>query len=75
MKTMIDQARDGADAFARIRSRFPNLDESALAVLAADPGRLEEHLAATHNLTATEAHEELADFLYVETLSRELGGD
>ncbi|MCB1364606.1 MAG: hypothetical protein KDK02_10820 [Rhodobacteraceae bacterium] len=75
MKSMIDLARDRADALARIRARFPNLDEGALSVLGADPGRLEAHLAATHNLTATEAHEELADFLYVETLSRELGGD
>lgn len=70
-----DPARNRADEISRIRCRFPNLEESALSDLGRDLHRLEAHLAAAHHMTLIEAHEELADFLYVEKLSRELTGD
>lgn len=75
MTSMADPARNRADVISRIRCRFPNLEESALRDLGRDLHRFEAHLAAAHNLSLTEAHEELADFLYVERLSRELTGD
>lgn len=71
--TLTDLAGDWVSAAARIRTRFPNIDASAMALLGADPVRFEAHLAAAHNLTLTEVREELADYLYVETLKRELG--
>lgn len=73
--TMAEQGGAPTDTMRRIRCRFPNLEPGALADLGRDLHRLEAHLAAAHNMTLTEAHEELADFLYVETLSRELIGE
>lgn len=60
---------------ARIKARFPNVDETVLARPGIDRCRLEAHLAEAHNLTLTEAREEFADFLFVEELSQEVFGD
>ncbi|MFW2544523.1 hypothetical protein ACN2XU_17950 [Primorskyibacter sp. 2E107] len=57
------------DVLARLRSRFPHLDESAVADFAPDQTRLSRHLAERHDLTMLEAHEELQDFLGLERLS------
>ena len=56
----------------RFKLRFPNMDAAVVAAPGMDRCRIEAHLAEAHNLSLTEAHEELADFLYVEELSREL---
>lgn len=68
-----DLTADVTSTYRRIKMRFPHLDESAIAFLHHGRARFEAHLAATHQLTPTEAREEFADFLYIEALSRELG--
>lgn len=72
MLTWTDLTQDWASSFARAKRRFPNLDYGDMPFLKLDRGRFEAYLAARHNLTLSEAREELEDFLYVETLSREL---
>ncbi|TNF63694.1 MAG: hypothetical protein EP307_04645 [Rhodobacteraceae bacterium] len=57
--------------FARIKTRFPNLDDGAMPFLKQDRDRFEAYLAQTHDLTLEEAREEFEDFLYVESLARE----
>lgn len=57
--------------FARMKRRFPNLDDSAMPFLKADRQRFESYLADRHDLTMVEAREELDDFLMVENLARE----
>ena len=57
--------------FTRIQSRFPNLEDSAMPFLKTDRQRFEAYLADRHDLTLTEAREELDDFLFVEQLARE----
>ena len=64
--------QDWAHWFARIKSRFPNLDDSSMAFVKLDRSRFEMYLADTHHITLEEAREELADFLYIETLARDL---
>lgn len=64
--------RDCATTFGRIRQRFPHLDDSAMALLQSGRTQFEAHLAATHQLTPTEAREEFADFLFVEALRNEI---
>lgn len=54
-----------------MQSRFPYLDDSAMPYSKLDRARFEAYLAETHNLSLTEAHEEVDDFLYVESLIRE----
>jgi hypothetical protein len=56
----------------RFKLRFPNIDVAVVAAHGMDRCGIEAHLAETHNLTLNEAREELADFLYIEELSREL---
>lgn len=58
----------------RIHHRFPHLDSEQMNLLYRDRKSFEAHLAATHNLSLIEAREEIDDFLYVETLARELSG-
>jgi len=38
-----------------------------------DRDRFEAHLADTHQMTLDEARQEFEDFLYIETLAREVG--
>ncbi len=38
-----------------------------------DRDRFEAHLAVTHQMTLDEARQEFEDFLYIETLAREVG--
>lgn len=67
-----DLSRDCAATLHRIKRRFPHLDDTAMAFLHLDRADFEAHLADSHQLTLTEAREEVADFLYIEALSREL---
>lgn len=74
MMTWTDLTQDWASGFARVKSRFPELDERDMPFLKLDRARFEAYLADRHNLTMEEAREEFADFLYVEALNRECGG-
>ena len=68
-----DLTADWAKWFKRIQKRFPNLDDSAMPFVKQDRSRFESYIAGTHNLSLREAHEELDDFLFVETLAGEAG--
>ncbi|MEX0319639.1 MAG: hypothetical protein AB3N21_16915 [Ruegeria sp.] len=52
--------------------RFPNLRDSDMPFVKQNRQRFEAYLAERHHLTVTEAREELEDFLFTESLSREL---
>ncbi|WP_439524175.1 hypothetical protein [Marivita sp.] len=60
-------------ALARLESRFPLLDRDALSMPPESMTGLSDHLADTHDLTTLEATEELADWLFVESLVRQAG--
>lgn len=62
----------GPAPFRKIKTRFPNLDDSALPLCRLDRDRFEAHIAATHELSIIEAHEEFEDFLEIEALTREV---
>ena len=64
---------DWATWFCRLQTRFPHLDDSAMPFSKLDRARFESYLAETHNLSLIEAHEEVNDFLYIESLMREAG--
>lgn len=66
-----DLTRDWAASFARMKTRFPNLDDASMPFLKLDRARFEAHLAQTHQMTLNEAREELADFLFIESLAQE----
>ncbi len=66
---------DRSDWFDRLKTRFPYLDDSAAPVARQGRDRFETYLTETHNLTLTEAKEEIDDFLYLEFLIREADGD
>ena len=69
--TWSDLTADWAMWFQRMKTRFPNLDDSAMPFVKQDRGRFEAYLADTHNLSMTEAREEVEDFMYVEALTRD----
>ena len=54
----------------RLEARFPRLNRDALSQPPECISSLTRHLADTHDLTALEAREELADWLFVESLAR-----
>ncbi|MGJ8605232.1 MAG: hypothetical protein ACSHXH_13995 [Marivita sp.] len=58
-------------ALARLEARFPLLNKDTLAHPPESLTNLSEHLAITHDLTALEATEELADWLLIESLARQ----
>ena len=57
---------------ARVRDRFPGLDPAIMERRRKDRRAFEAYLAAVHKLSLVEAHEEIDDLLYIESLSREL---
>lgn len=69
--TWSDLTMNWSDWFARIKDRFPNLDDAAMPFAKTNRERFEAYLADTHDLTLTEAREELDDFLFIEQLARE----
>ncbi|WP_050927696.1 hypothetical protein [Aestuariivita boseongensis] len=69
--TWSDLTMNWGEWFARIKHRFPNLDDGAMPFAKTDRARFEAYLADTHDLTLNEAREELDDFLFVEQLARE----
>lgn len=73
MMNWSELTQDWASAYVRAKKRFPNLEDSAMPFLKLDRGRFEAYLAERHQLTLSEAREEFEDFLYIESLNRELG--
>lgn len=69
--TWSDLTSNWSELRARITSRFPNLDDAAIPFAKTDRQRFEAYIADTHDLTLSEAREELNDFLFVEQLARE----
>ena len=69
--TWSDLIKNWSLSFSRIQERCPNLDDSAMPFVKSDRARFEAYLADRHDLTLSEAREELDDFLYVEALARE----
>ena len=57
--------------FARLKTRFPNLEDDSMPFLKTDRERFEAYVAEKHDLTLVEAREEVNDFLFVEQLARE----
>lgn len=56
----------------RIQNRFPYLHPNLVPSLLKDRKAFVEHLAKTHQLTLTEAQEEVDDFFYIEGLLKEV---
>lgn len=69
--TWSDLTQNWSDWIARFQDRFPNLDAAAMPFAKTNRERFEAYLADTHDLTLTEAREELDDFLFIEQLARE----
>ena len=69
--TWSDLTSNWSDIRSRIMTRFPNLDDGAMPFAKTNRERFEAYLAGTHDLTLSEAREELDDFLFVEQLARE----
>lgn len=72
MTNWSELTQNWAHSFARAKTRFPQLDEADAPFLKLDRSRFEAYLAEKHQLTLTEAREEFADFLFVESLNREI---
>ncbi|WP_293576303.1 hypothetical protein [Phaeobacter sp.] len=60
------------DRMPRIKQRFPHLETRKAPSLIDHKDDFVAYLAQTHHLTLTEAREEVDDFLYTESLHREL---
>ena len=56
----------------RFRMRYPQLETKRMDRARHDRAAFEAYLARAHNLSLTEAHEEIDDLLYIETLAREI---
>ncbi|NRB18599.1 MAG: hypothetical protein HRU33_13790 [Rhodobacteraceae bacterium] len=63
-----------AASLPRIQNRFPYLHPKLVPSLLHDREAFIEHLAKTHQLTLTEAREEVEDFLFIEGLLNEVEG-
>ncbi|CRL11296.1 hypothetical protein [Phaeobacter italicus] len=64
--------RSWFDRMPRIKQRFPHLETRQAPSLLDDKDKFVAYLARTHHLTLNEAREEVDDFLYTESLHREL---
>lgn len=67
-------AASWSDRIPRIKQRFPYLKVSKAPSIVEDREKFVAYLARTHHLTLTEAREEVDDFLYIESLLKELDG-
>lgn len=72
MMNWSELTQDWANSYSRAKARFPNLEDSAMPFLKRDRRHFEAYLAERHQLTLAEAKEEFEDFLFIESLSREL---
>lgn len=66
-----DLTADWALWFSKMQLRFPHLEDSAMPFVKQDRIRFEAYLAGVHNLSLHEAHEEIEDFMFVESLALE----
>lgn len=72
--TWADLTSSGELWFTRMKARFPHIEDSAIEIARADRACFEAYLARVHNITTTEAREEIEDFLFFESLTREVTG-
>lgn len=63
-----------AASLPRMQNRFPYLQQELVPSLLQDREAFIKHLALTHQLTLTEAREEVEDFLFIEGLLNEVEG-
>lgn len=63
-----------AASLPRMQNRFPYLHPDLVPSLLQDREAFIAHLAKTHQLTLTEAREEVDDFLFIEGLLYEVEG-
>ena len=61
--------------YPRAKQRFPHLKLERVSNLEGDRDGFVSYLADTHQLTLREAHEEVEDFLFTESLHAELEAD
>ncbi|NIZ60848.1 hypothetical protein DL239_07665 [Sedimentitalea sp. CY04] len=61
-----------AESLPRMQNRFPYLQKKMVPSLLQDREAFIKHLATTHQLTLTEAREEVEDFLFIEGLLEEV---
>jgi len=71
MITWSDITQNWAWWFSRMKTRFPDLEDSSMPFLKQDRDRFEAYLAHTHDLTVSEAREEFQAFLTRETEGRD----
>ena len=72
MLNWTDLTQDWSACYARAKRRFPNLRDQDMPRVGKDRKQFEAYLAERHHLTVNEAHEEVEDFLFTESLNREL---
>lgn len=72
--TWADLTRNWSYWFKRLKSQFPNLEDSAMPFLKQDRTRFELYLAERHQMSIEKAREELEDFLYLEALQQSQHG-
>ncbi|EAQ45060.1 hypothetical protein MED193_04501 [Roseobacter sp. MED193] len=61
--------------YPRAKQRFPHLQRETVLSLEQDWEAFVRYLATSHQLTLQEAHEEVEDFLFTESLHAELETD
>jgi DNA-nicking Smr family endonuclease len=72
MLNWAELTQDWGASYARAKRRFPNLRDKDVARIRKDREQFEAYLAERHHLTVNEAREELDDFLFTESLNREV---
>lgn len=72
MLNWAELTQDWGASYARAKRRFPNLCDNEVAQIRKDRKQFEAYLAERHHLTVNEAREELDDFLFTESLNREV---
>lgn len=70
--TWTDITENWTTALAHLEARFPLLSREALEQPPQDLTGLTQHIAVTHDLTDLEASEELADWLFFQSLARQV---
>jgi len=72
MLNWADLTQDWNACYDRAKRRFPNLRDQDMPRVGKDRKQFEAYLAERHHLTVNEAHEEVEDFLFTESLNREV---
>lgn len=66
-----DLTANWGNSIRLLKSRFPHIDEKVVQDAAQDPDSVIAHLARQHDLTDSEAREELQDWAFVQSLARQ----